>query len=57
MGGAGSMKDWAYAGLAQGDYIHFSAGGYRRLAEVLFGDLYRQYEVFKKVRSVLMDSN
>jgi lysophospholipase L1-like esterase len=57
MGGAGSMKDWAYAGLAQGDYIHFSAAGYQRLAEVLFADLYKQYEVFKKVRSVLMDSN
>lgn len=56
MGGEGSMRDWAFGGLAQGDYIHFTAAGYHRLAEVLFSDLMRQYELFQKVRSLLMDS-
>jgi hypothetical protein len=55
MGGVGSMRDWAFAGLAQGDYIHFAPAGYHRLAEALFADLMRQYETFRKVRSLLMD--
>jgi lysophospholipase L1-like esterase len=57
MGGEGSMRDWAFAGLAQGDYIHFTSAGYHRLAEVLFSDLARQYDAFKKIRSLLMDAN
>ena len=55
MGGEGSMRDWAFGGLAQGDYIHFTAAGYHRLAEALFSDVMRQYGVFEKVRSLLMD--
>jgi hypothetical protein len=39
-----------YAGLAQGDYVHFTSAGYRRLASVLFGDLIRQYDAYKKTR-------
>jgi len=50
MGGAGAMKDWVYAGLAQGDYVHFTDAGYRRLADVLFGDLMQQYDAYKKTR-------
>jgi hypothetical protein len=50
MGGKGSMRDWVYAGLAQGDYVHFTSAGYRRLAAVLFEDMMRQYDVYKKAR-------
>ena len=50
MGGEGAMRDWVYAGLAQGDYVHFTAAGYRRLADALFEDIMRQYEVYKKIR-------
>ena len=56
MGGAGAMRDWAFAGLAQRDYIHFTQAGYHRLAEILVTDLLKQYDLFKKVRSLLMDS-
>ncbi len=45
------MRDWVYAGLAQGDYVHFTAAGYQRLADVLFADLMRQYDAFKKTRT------
>ena len=51
MGGEGAMRDWVYAGLGQGDYVHFTAPGYHRLAGALFADLMRQYEEFKKVRT------
>jgi hypothetical protein len=51
MGGRGSMRDWVYAGLGQYDYVHFTAPGYRRLAEVLFADLMGQYEIYKKART------
>ncbi len=50
MGGKGSMRDWVYAGLAQGDYVHFTAAGYRRLAAVLYADLMRQYELYGDTR-------
>lgn len=51
MGGEGAMRDWVYAGLGQGDYVHFTAPGYHRLADALFADLMRQYEEYKKVRT------
>ena len=51
MGGRGSMRDWVYAGLAQGDYVHFTAEGYRRLAGVEYDDIIGQYEAYKKVRT------
>jgi lysophospholipase L1-like esterase len=56
MGGVGSMRDWVQAGLAQHDYIHFTPAGYHRLATMLFGDMMRQYELFKKVRTEIADS-
>jgi lysophospholipase L1-like esterase len=46
MGGKGTMRDWVYAGLAQGDYVHLTAAGYRRLAEVLFQDIIAQYDTY-----------
>ncbi len=51
MGGKGAMRDWVYAGLGRYDYVHFTAPGYRRLADALFGDLMAQYEIYKKVRT------
>jgi lysophospholipase L1-like esterase len=50
MGGAGAMRIWQTAGLAQGDRVHFTAAGYRRLAGILFSDLMQLFEAYKKVR-------
>ena len=50
MGAEGSMVNWVFAGLAQGDYVHFNSLGYQRLATVLFQDIMRQYEGYLKVR-------
>jgi hypothetical protein len=44
------MVNWVFAGLAQGDYVHFTSLGYQRLAAVLFQDIMRQYERYLKVR-------
>jgi hypothetical protein len=53
MGAEGSMVNWVMAGLAQGDYAHFTAQGYQRLASVLFQDIMRLYESYLKVRPEL----
>lgn len=50
MGGAGAMKRWVMAGAAQGDYVHFTAPGYRLIGVTLFNDLMEQYAVFLRVR-------
>jgi lysophospholipase L1-like esterase len=50
MGATGSMRTWLNAGLAQGDYVHFNAAGYRRLGEVLYQDLMHEFENYKKAR-------
>jgi len=47
MGGPGSMRRWAYAQWAQGDYTHFTTEGYRELANALFADLMQEYELFQ----------
>ncbi|HYA16550.1 MAG TPA: GDSL-type esterase/lipase family protein [Bryobacteraceae bacterium] len=39
MGGAGMVKRWVTAGLAQTDYIHLTAEGYRMLGQYLFAQL------------------
>jgi hypothetical protein len=51
MGGKGAMRDWVYAGLAQQDFVHFTAAGYRRLAEVLYADLMQQFEFYQQHRT------
>lgn len=51
MGGDGSIRVWARAGLAARDYVHFSADGYRRLGDVLYQDLMVQYNEFKTLRN------
>jgi len=53
MGAEGSMSTWVMAGLAQGDYAHFTSQGYQRLANVLFQDIMRLYESYLKVRPQL----
>ncbi|MEO8594233.1 MAG: SGNH/GDSL hydrolase family protein [Candidatus Solibacter sp.] len=50
MGGAGAIRDWQTAGLAQGDRVHFTVGGYRRLGSVLFTDLMLMFEEYRKAR-------
>jgi lysophospholipase L1-like esterase len=56
IGGPGSIRDWQSAGLAQGDRVHFTAPGYRRLATVLYGDLMRLFDAYKKARPEASDS-
>ena len=55
MGGKGSMREWVYAGLGQGDYVHFTSAGYRRLAAVLFEDILQQYQTYRKTRLEITD--
>jgi len=50
MGAEGSMVNWVMAGLAQGDYVHFTSLGYQRLAAVLFQDIMRLYDSYVKIR-------
>lgn len=50
MGGAGAMQRWVTAGAAQGDYVHFTAPGYRLIGATLFNDLMEQYATFVRVR-------
>jgi lysophospholipase L1-like esterase len=51
MGGTASIRDWMIAGLGQADYVHFTAPGYDKLADVLFGDIMRLYDQFLKART------
>lgn len=53
MGGAGAMRQWVIAGLAQYDHVHFTSPGYRRLGHVLFRDLMYNYEKYTKARADL----
>lgn len=50
LGGKGSMHSWFVAGLAQYDHVHFTAEGYRLIANLMFRDLISQYQVFLKAR-------
>jgi len=51
MGGKGSMRDWVYSGLAQGDFVHFTAAGYERLAQVMYTDVMQQFDAYQKTRT------
>jgi lysophospholipase L1-like esterase len=50
LGGKGTMHQWALAGLAQFDHVHFTGAGYRLIAETMFRDLMDQYAIFLKAR-------
>ena len=52
MGGPGSMRDWVYADLAQGDHTHFTGTGYEDLAKALFSDLMQQYASYTRFREI-----
>jgi len=47
MGGAGSVRQWVQAGLAQGDYTHLTGQGYRMVGDMLFSEIMAQYERFQ----------
>lgn len=49
MGGEGTVVRWAENGLAAPDYVHFSNGGARRVANLLYDALMKQYERYQAV--------
>jgi lysophospholipase L1-like esterase len=51
MGGVGSVRQWARAGLGQPDFIHMTTAGYRLTASMLYRDLMQQYDRYVAVRS------
>jgi lysophospholipase L1-like esterase len=57
MGGKGSMRQWVLAGMAQYDFVHFTAPGYRMIGDAVFRDLMSQYDLFLRVREPLTASN
>ncbi len=57
MGGPGSMKQWVRAGLAQGDYVHLTAAGYRLVGDALYDLILGQYGIFVTIRNKIMGEN
>jgi len=51
MGGPGAMTRWVRAGLANYDYVHFSALGYKKLADMLYDQIMAEYSNFLKAKS------
>jgi hypothetical protein len=43
MGGPGSMHSWVQQGLGHEDRVHFTADGYKKLADLLIDDLLAAY--------------
>lgn len=48
MGGRNSMLAWVEQGVAAKDYIHFSSGGARKIAVLLYSSLMNDYNAFIK---------
>lgn len=48
MGGKNSMVTWVEQGVAAKDYIHFSSGGARKIAVLLYTSLMNDYNEFVK---------
>jgi lysophospholipase L1-like esterase len=48
MGGNGSMVSWVEAGIAAKDYIHFSSGGARKIATILYSAIITDYNNYIK---------
>lgn len=47
MGGYNSMLSWVEQGVAAKDYIHFSSGGARKIAVLLYSSLINDYNAYK----------
>jgi hypothetical protein len=47
------MREWVLAGMAQGDYVHLTAPGYRMIGDAMFRDLMSEYGLFVKAREAL----
>lgn len=50
MGGKNSMVTWVEQGIAAKDYIHFSSGGARKIAVLLYSSLMNDYNAYLKNR-------
>jgi hypothetical protein len=50
MGGKNSMVTWVEQGIAAKDYIHFSSGGARKIAVLLYSSLMNDYNTYLKNR-------
>jgi lysophospholipase L1-like esterase/flavodoxin len=48
MGGKNSMLSWVEQGIGAKDYIHFSSGGARKIAVLLYSSLISDYNTFTK---------
>jgi len=48
MGGRNSMVSWVDQKIAATDYIHFSSGGARKIATLLYSALINDYNTYKK---------
>lgn len=48
MGGHNSMLTWVEQGIGAKDYIHFSSGGARKIAVLLYASLINDYNAFVK---------
>jgi hypothetical protein len=57
MGGFGSMQQWVTAGWAQPDRTHLTATGYRTLADALYEDLMRTYNLYQQPEGRLRQSS
>ena len=47
MGGKGSMAKWVRSGLAGSDYVHFSPGGAKKMAHMLYETLQFYYKFYR----------
>lgn len=56
MGGPGSMIDWNAVGWAQADHTHFTAEGYRELADAFMLDLMSSFNEYKEHAGTKMEN-
>lgn len=48
MGGSGSMIDWVKENHAGADYTHFTASGAKKISKLIYNDLIKGYNLYKK---------
>ena len=51
MGGAGSVTEWARAGLGQPDHVHMTSSGYHLIGRMLLNAMLEQYGFFQAAKS------